>query len=341
MVHRYTFLRLAEETLLCTSAELTSKEIWELATQRSFEKKLTTEGLTPWDTLSARLVIDVRDNPESHFARHPGRPAKYSLRDRSKSSERIKLLNLELQTTAEIPELETEILVEMEEKFSVERVSKYPYRERELHPYLSWFAKFSLGAVLTKTIYHETSSKKNFSEWLHPDLVGFWFPFSDYSPELLSLSGDGLSIARFYSFEMKRSISFSNLRESFFQAVSNSSWAHEGYLAAPNIDESENLREELGRLSGSFGIGVIELDIEDPQQSQILYPAKRKLDLDWEGTNKLARENPDFRNFLKSARIDIVNSKLHESEYDKLMTLIELKEQWNKWNFVLQQKISV
>jgi hypothetical protein len=29
---------------------------------------------------------------------------------------------------------------------------------------------------------------------------------------------------------MKKELNFSNLRESYFQAVSNSSWANEGYL---------------------------------------------------------------------------------------------------------------
>jgi hypothetical protein len=188
-----------------------------------------------------------------------------------------------------------------------------------------------LGAVLTKTILHETSSKRNFSEWLHPDLIGFWFPFDDYNPELIALSGNGLSIARFYSFEMKREITFANLRESFFQAVSNSSWANEAYLVAPNIDES--VHGELGRLSGSFGIGVIELVLEDPESSQILFQARRRPEIDWEGANKLAKENPDVRRFLTNARIDISNNRLHEAEYDRAPTIDELKAQWSAWSY--------
>lgn len=50
---------------------------------------------------------------------------------------------------------------------------------------------------------------------------------------------------------------------------------------APNIDESETLRGELTRLSGSFGIGVIEQALDDPEKSQILCQAKRKSEIDW------------------------------------------------------------
>lgn len=332
-VRNYTFLKLAEEAMLNSAEPLTSNEMWELAVQLGLDKKLNSQGLTPWDSLNARLIVDSRDNPSSAFIRHPGRPAKFSLSNIENTRLSIQALNSDPGRVDESEQEESEeSQVVSPEIATLERIAKYPYKERELHKFLSWFAKYGLGAVLTKTIYHESSSKKNWAEWLHPDLVGFWFPFKDYNPELLALSGNGLSIARFYSFEMKREITFGNLRESFFQAVSNSSWAHEGYLVAPNIDESETLRNELTRLSGSFGIGVIELVLDDPEKSQVLCPAKRKLEIDWEGANKLAKENPDFRQFLTSSRIDISNSKLHETEYDPAPLLEELKAIWTAWS---------
>lgn len=331
MARNYTFLKLAEEALLNAPEPMTSNELWEFAVQLGLDKKLGSQGLTPWDSLNARLIVDSRDNAASSFIRHPGRPAKFSLKDAESTRLAVAAINSDLGKGDDSDQDETDAPALAPEIATLERIAKYPYRERELHTFLSWFAKFGLGAVLTKTIFHETSSKRNWTEWLHPDLVGFWFPFKDYNPELLALSGNGLSIARFYSFEMKREITFGNLRESFFQAVSNSSWAHEGYLVAPNIDESETLRGELARLSGSFGIGVIELVLEDPEKSQVLCPAKRKLEIDWEGANKLAKENPDFRQFLTSARIDIANCKLHENEYDAAPLLEELKTLWATW----------
>lgn len=138
-------------------------------------------------------------------------------------------------------------------------------------------------------------------------------------------------MACFFSFEMKRELTMGNLRESFFQVVSNSSWANEGYLVAPNIDESETFRAELGRLSGSFGIGIIELDLERPETGRILFPARQKETIDWEGANKLAKENPDFRKFLSDVRIDIANCREHPNEYDRCPTLDELSSTWSKW----------
>jgi hypothetical protein len=39
---------------------------------------------------------------------------------------------------------------------------------------------------------------------------------------------------------MKKNLNFTNLREYYFQAVSNSSWANEGYIVALDIDEDES-----------------------------------------------------------------------------------------------------
>nr|WP_288977411.1 hypothetical protein [uncultured Blautia sp.] len=44
--------------------------------------------------------------------------------------------------------------------------------------------------------------------------------------------------------------------------MSNSSWAHEGYLVALKISEEPELMDELRRLNNAFGIGVIRLDAE-------------------------------------------------------------------------------
>lgn len=43
---------------------------------------------------------------------------------------------------------------------------------------------------------------------------------------------------RLWSFEAKKIINRSNLRESFFQALSNSSCAHYGYVVAADLIES-------------------------------------------------------------------------------------------------------
>jgi hypothetical protein len=93
---------------------------------------------------------------------------------------------------------------------------------------------------------------------------------------------------------MKIGITISNLRECFFQAVSNSSWAHEGYLVALNYDEDEELLSEMRRLSAAFGIGFIKLNPQNIEQSEMIIPAKPKDSVDWETINRLVEENSDF-----------------------------------------------
>src|SRR5262249_44128468 len=141
----------------------------------------------------------------------------------------------------------------------------------------------------TKTIRHAAGNKKEFGEWVHPDMVGVYYPVTDWKPEVVELnSATGTAALRLYSFEIKKSLSFGTLREAFFQAVSNSSWAHEGYLVAAEVSRDEDFLSELRRLSGSFGIGVIRIALDDPNSSEILFPARERDALDWEAVNKLA-----------------------------------------------------
>ena len=51
--------------------------------------------------------------------------------------------------------------------------------------------------------------------------------------------GAGQSV-RLWSFEVKKELNVSNARKSFFQAVSNSSWANEGYLVATSISDGDS-----------------------------------------------------------------------------------------------------
>ncbi|MCW1533883.1 HrgA protein, partial [Campylobacter jejuni] len=89
-------------------------------------------------------------------------------------------------------------------------------------------------------------------------------------------------------------LNFSNLKECYFQAVSNSSWANEGYLVVLQEIDSEVL-SELRRLNQSFGIGVIKL--KDISNSQILISAKEK-ELDIQTLNMLINKNPNFKEFI-------------------------------------------
>lgn len=78
-----------------------------------------------------------------------------------------------------------------------------------------------------------TRKGKSGNKWLHPDLVGLediGAPWEHTVKECIAYYGDKRT--RLWSFEVKKTVNMSNVREAFFQAVSNSSWANLGYLVA-------------------------------------------------------------------------------------------------------------
>jgi len=302
----YTFLDLASEVLKGAVAPLTYQEIWERAKASGLVARVKTSGKTPWQSLGAYLYVDVRDNQDSKFVKVGKRPARFFLRVRQSevSADAIKKIELEqAKTTTTVP----------------------GYRERDLHPLLAHFAFANLGfnrgrSIYTKTIFHENSRKKGYNEWVYPDMVGFYLPIDDWRPEVIEFNrlSDNDSI-RLFSFELKRSLNKSNYREAYFQAVSNSSWAHEGYLVAAEILQDDSFLAELERLAASFGIGIIHLDLQDIDSSSVLYPARVKPSLDWETINKLYEQNRDFEKFVQDVKIDFESKRIHQAEYDSVL----------------------
>jgi uncharacterized protein len=150
-------------------------------------------------------------------------------------------------------------------------------------------------------------------------MVGFYLPLDDWRPEVIEFNrlSDNNSL-RLFSFELKRALDKSNYREAYFQAVSNSSWAHEGYLVAAEVLQDDDFLGELERLAASFGIGIISLDLSDINSSTVLYPARGKDFLDWETINKLCEQNGDFAKFVEDVKIDFESKRIHKSEYDEI-----------------------
>ncbi len=177
--------------------------------------------------------------------------------------------------------------------------------ERDLHPFLTYMAINNENLkCYTKTIFHEESSKspKGMDRWLYPDMVGVRFLHAELSNENLiafSKKFDTLPV-KLVSFELKKEIKVDNCRECYFQAISNSSWANEGYLVGRHIDtHNPQLMDLLKRLHASFGIGVIDLRT-DEDKSAILLNAKYKEKIDYTVALELSDKNPKFSGFLKS-----------------------------------------
>jgi len=302
----YSFFDLAYDVLKQSTKPLTYQEIWEVGKDKGFVDKIKTSGKTPWQTLGAYLYVEVRDNADSRFIKVGKKPARFFLKERQKE--------VRPDTVAKI---------EMEEAIKSDK--KTAYQERDLHPLLTYFAyanpTFNRGrSIYTKTIYHEKSLKTGYNEWIHPDIVGFYLPLDDWRPDVIAFNrlSDNNSL-RMFSFELKKSLGKNNYREAYFQAVSNSSWAHEGYLVAAEILQDDDFLSELERLASSFGIGIIHLDPKDINGSSILYPARLRNTLDWETINKLCEQNTDFEKFLQDVKIDFESKKIHKAEYDEVV----------------------
>lgn len=178
-------------------------------------------------------------------------------------------------------------------------------REHALYPLLAEYLLTDDQRVYAMRINEKRSSNRAGSggnEWLHPDLVGLEDLTAGWTRELRECVGvQGERRARMWSFEVKLLLNRSNARKSFFQAVSNSSWAHIGYLVAGTV-EGDGTLKELRMLASAHGIGVIQLDVQNPAESQILIPARERSEIDWDMCNRLTEENSDFAEFIGRIR---------------------------------------
>ncbi|RWI30847.1 MAG: HrgA protein [Mesorhizobium sp.] len=176
--------------------------------------------------------------------------------------------------------------------------------EHDLYPMLIEFME-SEHNVRGQRIDEKKSSNKYGSggnKWLFPDVVGMENLTDGLHPEVVTAIRESRDTRiRLWSFEVKLLINRSNARETYFQAVSNSSWANFGYLVAANFEGADTMKE-LRILYAMHGIGLIRLDEENPAESQVLVPARERPDLEWAMCSRLAVENKDFQQFMTKVR---------------------------------------
>ena len=175
--------------------------------------------------------------------------------------------------------------------------------ENDLYIRLSEYLYYHLD-VYSKRIDDRKSSNrrgKKGNKWRYPDLVGMEDLTKDMHQEIKTVIREsGEKRRKLWSFEVKKLLNRSNVREAYFQAVSNSSWANLGYLVALRVDD--NAMEELRVLCSLHGIGFVKLDSEDTSESRMLIPARENSDVDWATCDQIAKENRDFRHFVKLVR---------------------------------------
>ena len=197
-------------------------------------------------------------------------------------------------------------------------------------------------------------------KWGFPDMAGVSYPFGPLrpqdkdgmEPECLALAKRiGSSTIVLFSFEVKVDVCSSNLKEYYFQAVSNSSWANEGYLVAAYYKDLPSMIDEMQRLSNAFGIGFIQLDLDDFSNSKVLIPARYREELDWITINKLVKMtgSSNFREFINSINeiystyelgVDsALNSATFEGKYGKILSEEKVRAHIERHRELLEKRV--
>ncbi len=298
-----TYIELGKKVLEQAERPLSVKEIWERACEMGLDKECKDGKILPHSLGSQLGEHDIsNDKKQFYVARKEGGAFFYWLKSREREFPPQKT-----------PDAKEEDDDGQSECSGTAKKQKNSFHERVLHPLLVKFLSEDPNfKLLCKTIRHEECKKGEGGEckWNYPDIVGVYFPYNKYKEETLKfLHHTGQEKHKLFSFELKKELSFSNLKASYFQAVSNSTWANEGYLVV--FEEiKDKVLGELRRLNQSFGIGVIKLESEI-SNSKILLPAKER-EVDIPTLNMLIEQSPkDFKPFMEK-----INKQI-EAGFDK------------------------
>lgn len=271
--------------------KLTARQIaeWIFATfpEECQAKKQSSQYVSTDAELVQQLVAEISSQRPRLQKRHPelktteGRPRKYYFSEKSDVAEVAAAEGVVAAPTADS--------------------SDAKLGEHAMYPLLSLYLWEEFG-VYSKRVDEKRSSNKrgpNGNRWLYPDVVGMEDLGADWHQEVRDCVNQySDKRTKLWSFEAKLLINRSNVRECFFQAVSNSSWANFGYLVAAEIEGQDTLKE-LRMLFAAHGIGLIKLDADNPAESQVLIPARERDEIDWDMANRLATENRDFLEYVK------------------------------------------
>lgn len=216
-----------------------------------------------------------------------------------------------------------EILPEIDESEDdtpeVSTIAESSFSEHDLYPILIDYLKTELNLYCQRIDEKRSKNSRGSggNQWLHPDIVAMQPVDKEWNELIRSCvkQGAGQSV-RLWSFEVKKELTGSNARKSFFQAVSNSSWANEGYLVATSISDS-SVEQELRMLSALHGIGVILLNPENPSESEMMLPAKSRAEVDWQSVNRILVENADFKDYIELVSTYYQTGRVRARDWNK------------------------
>lgn len=300
-----TYYDAAKKVLEQSDVPMKVDEIWEKACELGYDKIIaeTLNGKmskTPIASLGAKIYTDIKFNPDTTIFTKVGK-GKFLLKSKINSSNQ-NLIN-------EINDLSEE---EDTEESSENTITNKKILEEDLHIPLTKYL-YSMK-IYSKTINANATdiNLKGKMKWGTPDIVAV--TFKDYiNKSVLELFNHiNLPTTEIYAYELKLKLTLGTLTEYYFQALSNSGWANEAWLVAMEINENDiDLMEEIKRLNQSFGVGIIRLDYNNPEDSEILFSAKKRNDLDIDTMHKLCN-NRQFQDF-----IDDVNKLLKHDNDDR------------------------
>ena len=301
-----SYLELSYRVLDKTERPLSPKEIWDEAIILGISDSLTPNTERPWYSIKATIEKDINQNTQSHFCVSDEIPEKYTLK------KFVHRPDVEIST----------------------KPSNLKIYEKDLHEILcAYVAQDSHFNCKIKTIHENRGSNtiKGSNKWAYPDMVGIYIPKIFEKTTLILQKELSVCSYRFFSFELKLELSINNLRECYFQAVSNSSWAHEGYLVTLDIvDNDGSVENEMALLNSSYGIGIIKLNPKDIVNSKILYPCKTDKSVDWLMINKLVKNNKGFREFIEDVTL-LVKNERGEERFDIPKDIDDLQEKLKQY----------
>ena len=186
---------------------------------------------------------------------------------------------------------------------AVSRSGASTFTEHDLYPVLGAFVhdEFACYAMRIDEKRSANRAGAGANQWLFPDVVGMVNLMDGWHSETAELAkAASAERVRFLSFEVKKVINRSNVRKCVFQTVSNSTWANFAYLAAAKLDDLASA--ELRLLCSAHGIGFINLDPDNPSESQVMIPAALREQVEWNALDRLTAENRDAQQFVENVR---------------------------------------
>lgn len=206
--------------------------------------------------------------------------------------------------------------------------------EQREEKFRSFFMRWSESNNLYPMMVEHTKGAKQragINKWKFPDVVLLRWEVGAVTDKGFRLAKDLLEVKRslgeqpfrLTSAELKIELTASTLRESFFQCVSNSKWAHTAQLAVACKLTDEVVVEELRRLGASYDVSVVSFGLDSefldklPSAGQLtaLPPSdferlgsgitlsrialgKDRENLDWEHIRDLMLQSPDLEDMF-------------------------------------------